>query len=115
MDETKPIKHLTPEHRQKLREAKLRNPVRYWAGKTRPSLSEETKDKIRAKLKGRKLSPQHIENMVKARIKSNQEKRELLNKLKSQEQQNGQSIHTNTEAGNPEQIQQSPTEMGGNV
>jgi hypothetical protein len=34
---------LSEEHKQKLREAKLKNPVRYWSGKTR---SKETRNKI---------------------------------------------------------------------
>lgn len=36
------------EHKQKLRDAKMKNPVRYWQGK---QLSEEHKDKIRATAK----------------------------------------------------------------
>lgn len=39
---------MSDEHRQRLREAKLRNPVRYWLGRT---LAPETKDKIRRSLK----------------------------------------------------------------
>ena len=46
-------KPLTPEHREKLRQAKLRNPVRYWLGKTRPSPSEETRAKVSAANKAR--------------------------------------------------------------
>lgn len=38
---------LSAEHRQKLREAKLANPVRYWSGKTH---TEDTKNKIRDSL-----------------------------------------------------------------
>lgn len=37
------------EHKQKLREAKLKNPTRYWFGKER---TKETKEKISAALKG---------------------------------------------------------------
>jgi hypothetical protein len=39
------------EHRQKLREAKLKNPTMYWVGKQRP---QETREKISASLKGKK-------------------------------------------------------------
>lgn len=37
----------TPEWIEKMRQAKLRNPVRYWLGRERPSPSEETKEKMR--------------------------------------------------------------------
>ena len=43
----------TPEHREKLRQAKLRNPVRYWAGKTRGPHAEAVKEKISAANRGR--------------------------------------------------------------
>ena len=39
---------LSEEHKQKLREAKLKNPVRYWLDKTRP---EETSKKVSEGLK----------------------------------------------------------------
>lgn len=39
---------LTPEHREAMRQAKLRNPVRYWLGKSRPSPSSETRAKMSA-------------------------------------------------------------------
>jgi len=45
-------KKLTEKHKQKLREATLKNPTRYWLGKKRIPLLEETKEKIRKKLKG---------------------------------------------------------------
>ena len=32
------MRHFTKEHKQKLREAKLKNPVRYWLGKKRPEI-----------------------------------------------------------------------------
>jgi hypothetical protein len=41
-------KKLSEEHKQKLREAKLKNPVRYWLDKTRP---EETSKKVSEGLK----------------------------------------------------------------
>ena len=37
---------LSKEHIEKLRLAKLNNPVRYWLGKTRPSLSDATRKKM---------------------------------------------------------------------
>lgn len=37
---------LSTEHKEKLRQAKLKNPVRYWKGKERPSPSKETLDKM---------------------------------------------------------------------
>jgi hypothetical protein len=40
---------LTEEHKQKLRDAKLKNPTKYWLGKEIP---EETKQKISTTLKG---------------------------------------------------------------
>ena len=43
-------KKLTEENKQKLREAKLRNPTRYWLGKKR---SEETKRKVSEANKGK--------------------------------------------------------------
>jgi hypothetical protein len=46
-------KALSLEHREKLRQAKLRNPVRYWQGKDRPSPTEETRAKMSATKKGR--------------------------------------------------------------
>ena len=44
---------LTPEHREKLRQAKLRNPVRHWLGKKRGPQTEATKAKIAQALVGR--------------------------------------------------------------
>jgi NUMOD3 motif-containing protein len=46
-------KPLLVEHREKLRQAKLRNPVRYWSGKKRPSASVETRAKMSEALSGR--------------------------------------------------------------
>ncbi len=46
--------HLSEEHKQKLKNAKLKNPNRYWAGKKRPPFSEETKNKISLAHKGEK-------------------------------------------------------------
>lgn len=46
---------LSEEHKEKLKEAKLNNPVRYWLGKER---SEETKEKISRANKGRRLKPE---------------------------------------------------------
>ena len=86
--------------RLKMRNARLGNPG-HWLGKKRGELSQITKDKIRAKLKGRKLSEEHKKNMAKAKKKMFSERKEILNNYKN----NGQSIHPNTEAGNPEQIQ----------
>jgi len=37
---------MSQEHKRKLSEIKLKNPVRYWLGKKRPPLSEETRMKI---------------------------------------------------------------------
>lgn len=66
---------LTEEHKQKLREAKLKNPVRYWLGKKRPDMvghkwnvghtpwnkgvpwSEEVKEKFSQAHKGKHYSP----------------------------------------------------------
>lgn len=46
-------KALSPEHRDKLRAAKLVNPVRYWLGKERGPLSPETKARQSASLRGK--------------------------------------------------------------
>src|SRR5262245_26636571 len=46
-------KPLSAEHREKLRAAKLANPVRYWLGRERGPLSEETKAKQSASLRGK--------------------------------------------------------------
>lgn len=58
----------TEEHKRKLREAKLRNPVRFWLGKKNP-MSQECKDKISKTTKGKKKSPMsdiHRKNIGKA-------------------------------------------------
>ncbi len=38
---------MSSEWRDKMREAKLKNPIRYWLGKTRPPVSLETREKLR--------------------------------------------------------------------
>lgn len=68
-------RQLSEEHKQKLREAKLKNPVRYWLGKKRPEMvghkwcvgrepwnkgkpwDEATKEKFRLAHKGKHHSP----------------------------------------------------------
>lgn len=47
---------LTEEHKEKLRQAKLRNPVRYWAGRKRPELKKTGSVKTMFK-KGERTSP----------------------------------------------------------
>jgi hypothetical protein len=44
---------LSPEHREKMRQAKLRNPVRHWLGKSRGQASVETRAKQSASMKGK--------------------------------------------------------------
>lgn len=73
-EETKPKRVVSEEARKKMRLAKLRNPVKFWLGKKRPPMSQETKDKLSQALKGRKLSPEHIRHAVEARIRKRQER-----------------------------------------
>lgn len=47
----------TPEHREKLRQATLRKPMRYWLGKKRGPQSDAAKAKKSAALKGRPKPP----------------------------------------------------------
>lgn len=58
-------KHLPEWIKIKLRIAKLKNPTRYWLGKSR---SLETRSKISKKLTGRKLSKERIENIRKSHL-----------------------------------------------
>lgn len=80
---------ITEEHRNKLREAKLKNPTRYWLGKKRPEMighkynvgktpwnkgkhwSEEIKDKLRAASKGKRRSPktEFVKGMIPKNFK----------------------------------------------
>jgi len=66
----------TKEHKQKLSEAKLKNPVRYWKGKKR---SEETKIKISKAKSGfnHHMWGKHVSEEVKRKI-SNSEKGKIL-------------------------------------
>lgn len=64
------------EHREKLRQAHLKNPNRYWLGKKRPDMvgdknvakRSEVKEKIRKSLTGKKLSKSHVEKLKKCHI-----------------------------------------------
>ena len=55
--------HLTEETKKKI----SINNARYWLGKKRPSMSEETRRKISVATLGRKKSKEAIKNMSKAR------------------------------------------------
>jgi group I intron endonuclease len=58
-------KPLSEEHKQKLRERKLANPVRYWEGKQKgDQLSEEGRKSIIEHSTGRKMSPEAIAKRV---------------------------------------------------
>ena len=107
-EQTKPKRVVSLDTRLKMRQRKLENPTRFWAGKSRPPLTQETKDKIRAKLKGIRLSPEHIKNMVEARIRSNKKKREQLELLNKLSQQNDVQPPISTDE-NPTTTTESPS------
>jgi hypothetical protein len=68
-EEIKKRPPISEETRRKQREAKLRNPVKFWLGKTKGAMPQEQKDKIRQALKGRKLTDEHKKHMLEARIR----------------------------------------------
>ena len=55
--------HRSKKTRRKISEAHLKNPVRYWLGKKRPPLSEETKRKISEGNKGKIVSEESKKKM----------------------------------------------------
>src|SRR5690606_8866441 len=55
------FKH-SDETRNKMREAKLKNPSRYWLGKKRPDISEMNKGKV--------FSAEHREKLRQAKLKN---------------------------------------------
>lgn len=62
------MKKVSEETRQKMREAKLRNPTRYWLGKKRAPFSEETIKKITLASTGRKHTIDSRKKISRARI-----------------------------------------------
>lgn len=78
------MKHLSLEHRRKLSEAKKKNPVRYWAGKSRP------KGSLSANWKGG-FSP--YEALKRWRIK-NRDKVNFLNKMRQRQLKGASGSHT---------------------
>lgn len=70
---------MSDEAKQKMRDAKIKNPTRFWLGKKRGALSQETKNAISATLKGRKLPPEHIQHMLESRAKNKQLKSQQNN------------------------------------
>ena len=60
----------------------------YWLGKKREPVTQEVKDKISNKLKGRKLTPEHIKNIVEARIRNNQKRKQEKENIINNNNQN---------------------------
>ena len=73
LEQTKPKRVFSEETRKKLSMAKLKNPVKYWLGKNRV-FTPEHKENIRKAMVGKKLTPEHIKNIVASRIRNRQAK-----------------------------------------
>ena len=87
-------RHQSEETKEKIRQARLKNPIKYWLGKKRPEMngknnpfygkkhSAEDKRKISEALTGRKLSKEHTIKMIRGRLKN-----EPLNSLEKKFQE----------------------------
>ena len=77
-EQVKEKKILSEETRQKMRLAKLRNPVRYWLGKKKEPMAQELRQKISTTMKGRKFTDEHRKHLQEARVRYCQKKKETL-------------------------------------
>jgi hypothetical protein len=76
------VRQFSDEHRAKLRAAKLANPVKYWAGKTRPSPSVETRAKMSASITGMTYHTEESKAKLRAAFVGKSRSEEVKRKMR---------------------------------